>query len=97
MLREPVFFWELHLRGKKYDQPVAQHVKDLIWNDLCWETDLELNDERSPFIGIPVDWHALVLNTFDVVVLDYFSWKEKKKAVNMRTKQELQLRMSSNR
>lgn len=46
---------------------------------MCWfckmhlETHLELNDEHSSFIGIPVDRHALILNTFDVIVLDDFS------------------------
>ncbi|TDH09585.1 hypothetical protein EPR50_G00088720 [Perca flavescens] len=34
---------------------------------------LETNDKLSFFIRIPVNWHALILNTSDVTVLDYLT------------------------
>lgn len=34
---------------------------------------VELNDELSFLIGVSVDRHALILDTFDVIVLYYFT------------------------
>lgn len=34
---------------------------------------LKLNDEQSFLIGVSVDWHPLILDTFDVIVLYYFT------------------------
>lgn len=37
---------------------------------------LKLNDEQSFLIGVSVDWHPLILDTFDVIVLYYFTcWR----------------------
>lgn len=38
---------------------------------------LKINEKLSLLKRFPVDWHALVLNTFNVTVLDYFTLKKK--------------------
>lgn len=36
-----------------------------------------MNNKLPLFVRLPVNWHSLVLNTFDVTVLYYFTcWKK---------------------
>lgn len=39
----------------------------------CDSSYLEMNEKLSLLIRIPVQWHALILNTFDVAVLYYLT------------------------
>lgn len=83
MLWEPVFIWELHLRDKLQlaEIQVFTTMKNLINGfrplyQIAWVkcfAYLELHNKLSPIVRIPVNWHALILNTFDVTVLDDFA------------------------
>lgn len=69
-----MFFWEIHLLN---GNTVRQYAQQEDFNFKTQKAYVKLNDELSFLIGVSVDRHALILDTFDVTVLYYFTcWQE---------------------